>query len=59
MPRVHRADDPTRPTITIDRTDVASMRMINPMAIATIRLLIDCLIIDPENFFQIRKSENI
>jgi hypothetical protein len=26
--------------------------MINPTAIATIRRLIDCLIIDPENFFK-------
>src|SRR5690242_19726314 len=42
---------PTRLTITIDRTDVASMRMINPTEIATIRRRIDCLIIDPENFF--------
>jgi hypothetical protein len=43
---------PTRPTITIDRTDVATIRMINPTAIATIRRLIDCLIIDPGNFFR-------
>jgi hypothetical protein len=28
------------------------MRTINPTAIATIRRLIDCLIIDPENFFK-------
>ena len=28
------------------------MRMINPTAIATIRRLIDCLSIDPENFFK-------
>jgi hypothetical protein len=41
---------PTRPTITIDKTDVATMSKINPTAIATIRRLIDCLIIDPENF---------
>jgi len=43
---------PTRPTITIDRTDVAIMRMVNPSAIATILRLIDCLIIDPEKFFK-------
>jgi len=30
------------------------MRMINPAATATIRLLIDCLITDPENFFRLR-----
>jgi hypothetical protein len=28
--------------------------MINPTAMATIRLLIDCLITDPENFFRLR-----
>ena len=43
---------PTRPTITIDSTDVATMRTINPTAMATIRRLIDCLIIDPENFLK-------
>src|SRR5229473_1148836 len=46
---------PTRPTINIDSTDVATMRTINPTAMATIRLLIDCLIIDPENFFKFRR----
>jgi hypothetical protein len=40
---------PTRPTITIERTNVAAMRMVNPTAMATILRLIDCLIIDPEN----------
>ena len=45
---------PTRPTMIIDSTDVATMRMINPTAMATIRLLIDCLITDPENFFRLR-----
>jgi len=42
---------PTRPTITIDRRDVATIRTTNPTAIATIRRLIDCLIIEPENVF--------
>jgi hypothetical protein len=41
----------SRATITIERTDVATISMTNPTAIATIRLLIDCLIIDPDNFF--------
>jgi len=41
-----------RATITIDKTDVATIRMINPTAMATIRRLIDCLIIDPEIFFK-------
>jgi hypothetical protein len=36
--------------MTIDKIDVATIRMINPTAIDTIRLRIDCLIIDPENF---------
>ena len=44
---------PTRPTITIDRTDIATMRMVNPTTIATIRRLIDCLIIDPDSFFKL------
>jgi hypothetical protein len=30
------------------------MRTINPAAMATIRLLIDCLITDPENLFRLR-----
>jgi len=29
--------------------------MINPTTMATIRLLIDCLIIDPENVFKLRE----
>lgn len=40
----------TCPTMTIDKTDVATIRIINPTAIDTIRLRIDCLIINPENF---------
>ena len=44
---------PTRPTITIDRMDVATIRMIKPTAMATIRRLIDRLIIDPENFLKL------
>jgi hypothetical protein len=43
---------PTRPTITIDKTDVATIRTINPTAMATIRRLIDRLIIDPEIFLR-------
>jgi hypothetical protein len=43
---------PTRPTITIDKTDVATIRTINPTAMDTIRLRIDCLIIDPENLIK-------
>ena len=43
---------PTRPTMIIESIDVASIRMIKPTAMATIRLLIDCLIIDPENFLK-------
>jgi hypothetical protein len=34
----------------MDRTDVATIKTINPTAIATIRRRIDCLIIDPEKF---------
>jgi hypothetical protein len=34
------------------QTDIATIRTINPTAMATIRLLIDCLIIDPDNFFK-------
>jgi hypothetical protein len=41
---------PTWLTITIDSTDVATMRTIKPTAMATIRLLIDCRIIDPDSF---------
>jgi hypothetical protein len=44
---------PTLPTISIDKTDVATMRMTNPTAMATIRLRIDCLIIDREAFFRL------
>jgi hypothetical protein len=42
---------PTWLTITIDSTDVATMRTIKPTAMATIRLLIDCRIIDPPQVF--------
>jgi hypothetical protein len=47
---------PTWPTITIDSTDVATMRMIKPTAMATIRLLIDRLIIDPDSFRRLSVS---
>jgi hypothetical protein len=33
--------------------DVATIRMINPTAMAAIRLLTECLMIDPENFFKL------
>jgi len=35
--------------MTIDKIEVATIRTINPTAMDTIRLRIDCLIIDPEN----------